>query len=177
MRIIAKHFLIAALVSIGPQYVFSQKPVADTVKNTADTTKKSAQPKKPEKPPKIKPYKEVITEKAQTKTGLFIIHKVEDSYFFELGNAVLNKKILVVSRISKAGADMRAGMSGYAGDQINETVIRFEKGPDDKIFLRKISFSEYSRDSTTSMYRAGHADWFLSRTITGGSYSSQSPIY
>src|SRR5690606_28843215 len=60
----------------------------------------------------------------------------------------------VVSRISKAGADMRSGMSGYAGDQINETVIRFEKGPEDKIFLRKISFSEYSRDSTTSMYRA-----------------------
>jgi len=34
--------------------------------------------------PGPKPYKEVITEKASTKKGLFTIHKVEDKWFFEI---------------------------------------------------------------------------------------------
>ena len=31
-----------------------------------------------------KPYKDVITEKAITKKGLFTVHKVEDKYYFEI---------------------------------------------------------------------------------------------
>ncbi len=33
-------------------------------------------------------------------------------------------------------------------------VIRFEKGPNNKIFLRNISFAEYSKDSTSPMFTA-----------------------
>lgn len=100
-----------------------------------------------------KPYKEIITEKAQTRKGLFWVHKVEDKWYFEMADSLLGRDFLVVNRISKAPIDTRAGFFGYAGDDINENVIRFEKGPNNKIFLRNISFSVYSKDSSKPMYK------------------------
>ena len=101
-----------------------------------------------------KPYKDVITEKAITRRGLFYVHKIEDKWFFELSDSALNRDILVVNRISKAPADTRSGFFGYAGDEINQSVIRFEKGPNNKVFLRKISFTVYAKDSTKPMYKS-----------------------
>ncbi|MNJ93178.1 hypothetical protein D3C87_108570 [compost metagenome] len=101
---------------------------------------------------KPKPYNQVITDKAQTRVGLIISHKIEDKYFFEVADSVLNRDILVVSRISKSSATLRDNQV-YAGDQIGSSVIRFEKGPNNKLFIRKISFRAYSPDSTSSMYR------------------------
>ncbi|WP_345955527.1 zinc-dependent metalloprotease [Mucilaginibacter sp. PAMB04168] len=100
-----------------------------------------------------KPYKSVITDKAVSRKGLFKTHKVDDKYYFEIGDSVLNRDILVVSRISRAGAEVRAA-DGYAGDQIGNTVIRFEKGPNNRIFMRKVSYRVYSPDSTKSMYQS-----------------------
>jgi Met-zincin/Domain of unknown function (DUF5117)/Domain of unknown function (DUF5118) len=101
-----------------------------------------------------KPFKDVITSKAVTDEGLFNVHKVEDKYFFEIPDTLLGREILVVNRISKAAAGMRSGFFGYAGDETGRNVIRFEKGPNNKIFLRNISFAEYSKDSTSPMYTA-----------------------
>lgn len=103
--------------------------------------------------PAPKPYAEVITEKAKTDKGLFLTHKVEDKYYFEIPDSLLGRDILVVNRISKAPAGPRAGFLGYAGDQIGENVITFEKGPNNKIFLRSNSFDEAGRDSA-GMYNA-----------------------
>ena len=123
----------------------------------------TAPPTSPTIPPSIggstfkpgpKPYKEVITDKAITKKGLFHVHRMEDKWFFELGDSVLGRDILIVNRISKAPADTRSGFFGYAGDEINENVIRFEKGPNNKIFLRNISFTVYAKDSTKPMYKS-----------------------
>ncbi|MFD1257558.1 zinc-dependent metalloprotease [Mucilaginibacter terrae] len=100
-----------------------------------------------------RPYKSVITEKAVSRKGLFKTHKIDDKYYFEIGDSVLNRDILVVNRIARAGAEVRAA-DGYAGDQIGSTVIKFEKGPNNRIFLRKVSYSVYSPDSTKSMYQA-----------------------
>ncbi len=102
-----------------------------------------------------KPYKEVITSKALSDGGLFWVHKVEDKYFFEIPDSLFNRDILVVNRLSKAAAGMRVGgFAGYAGDDISRNVIQFQKGPNNKIFLRNISFAEYTKDSTSSMYTA-----------------------
>ncbi|HUC82390.1 MAG TPA: zinc-dependent metalloprotease [Flavisolibacter sp.] len=100
-----------------------------------------------------KPYNEVITAKAKTDKGLFTTHKVDDKFYFEIPDELLGREILVVNRISKAPAGPRAGFTGYAGDQIGENVITFEKGPNNKIFLRSSSFSEAGRDSS-GMYQA-----------------------
>jgi len=101
-----------------------------------------------------KPYKDVITDKAISKKGLFTIHKVEDKWYFEIADSLLGRDILIVNRLSKAGAGMRNFFFGYAGDQIGSNVVSFEKGPNNKIFLKKISFDELSKDSTQPMYHA-----------------------
>lgn len=101
-----------------------------------------------------KPYKEIITGKAETDKGLFSVHKIEDKYYFEIGDTIFGRELLVVNRIAKAAAGMRNGFFGYAGDQVGQNVIRFEKGPNNKIFLRNVSFAEYSRDSTSPMFTA-----------------------
>ena len=56
-------------------------------------------------------------------------------------------EILVVNRLSKTQAGM-----GYGGDQIGQNVVRFEKGPNNKIFLRTISYGVYAKDSSSSMF-------------------------
>ncbi|MBL7744047.1 MAG: zinc-dependent metalloprotease [Chitinophagaceae bacterium] len=102
-----------------------------------------------------RPYKEVITNKTISDAGLFLVHKVEDKYYFEIPDSLLGREILVVNRISKAAAGMRiGGFFGYAGDNIGQNVIRFEKGPNNKVFLRSLSFAEYTKDSTSPMFTA-----------------------
>src|SRR5690606_4914987 len=70
-------------------------------------------------------YTEVITSKAKTQKGIFWIHNQQDKWYFEIPDSMFNRDILVVSRIAKSSADLRAQFYGYAGDQINELVIRF----------------------------------------------------
>lgn len=102
-----------------------------------------------------KPYKEVITSKAITDSGLFIVHKIEDKYFFEIPESLFGREILIVNRISKSAAANRiGGFLGYGGDQIGQGVVKFEKGPSNKIFLRTISYAEYAKDSTSPMFTA-----------------------
>src|SRR5215203_1864329 len=101
-----------------------------------------------------KPYKDVITDKAKTDEGLFKVHRVEDKWYMEIPDSLLNRDILVVNRISKAAAGMRNYFFGYAGDMIGSSVIRFDKGPGNRIFLKKMSYDEMSRDTSMPMYRA-----------------------
>ncbi|RFM36275.1 DUF5117 domain-containing protein [Chitinophaga silvisoli] len=113
--------------------------------NPSDSTKKSG-------PSPVKPYKEVITADMKSSKGFITVHQKEEKYFFEVPNKMMGRDILIVSRVSKASAEMRNGSSGYAGDQIGETVFRFELGPSKKLLLRRISFREYSEDSTQAMF-------------------------
>ncbi|MBL7749719.1 MAG: DUF5117 domain-containing protein, partial [Chitinophagaceae bacterium] len=140
-----KFFMLSVLV--GASTAALAQP---TVTSRPDTARR---PNGPSQGPK--PYKEVITSKAISDGGLFWVHKVEDKYFFEIPDSLLSRDILVVNRLSKAGAGMRVGgFAGYAGDDISRNVIQFQRGPNNKIFLRNISFAEYSKDSTSSMYTA-----------------------
>ncbi len=142
-------FIQAAVLATG--LVTAALAQAPTAPPKADTTRKA--PPGPLNGPK--PYKDVITAKAQTQKGMFWTHKIDDKYFFEIPDSLLGREILVVNRISKAPADLRSGgFFGYAGDQIGQNVIRFEKGPNNKIFLRTISYGEYAKDSTSPMFQS-----------------------
>jgi hypothetical protein len=138
-------------MSAGAQHKKAQLPPAEgshpAIKG-ADTSKHAAAAVV------IKPYKEVITPDMKTSSGFLTVHAKEDKYYFEIPNSIMNKDILIVNRVSKASADMRNGAYGYAGDQIGEAVYRFERGPSRKLFLRRISFSEYASDSTRSLFAA-----------------------
>ena len=150
MKNVLRFFCVLSLlssVSTFSQVKDSVKVEVKAKKDTANITKS-----KDKKPEKIQPYEKVITDKAVSDEGVITVHKVEDKYFFEIPDKSLKKDFLVVTRLTKAGAEMRSGMSGYAGDQISQNVISFEKGPQDKVFVRSISFVDYAKDSTSAMY-------------------------
>jgi uncharacterized protein DUF4953/uncharacterized protein DUF5117/uncharacterized protein DUF5118 len=143
-------FVFAGSLMMGSAQDRRQTPTR-TATPPADTSKPRPQVAIPRPGPK--PFKEVITSKAVTRKGLFTIHKLDDKYYFELGDSIMNRDILVVNRISKAPINTRAGFLGFAGDEINENVIRFERGPNNRVFLRDISYSVYAKDSTKPMYK------------------------
>jgi hypothetical protein len=101
-----------------------------------------------------KNYNSIIRSSAITRKGLFWVHKVHDSYYFEVPDSLLGRDLLVVSRIAQGAAGVRPGYSGYAGDQIGHTIIRFEKGPANKLFLRRITYEDNAGDTTNAMYDA-----------------------
>ncbi|MET0637598.1 MAG: zinc-dependent metalloprotease [Chitinophagaceae bacterium] len=141
--------MMATAVLITSSVSAQQRNKPDTAKAPSPTPAAVRPPTGP------KPYSEIITAKAVTDKGLFTVHKVEDKYYFEIGDSALRRQILVVNRISKAAAGMRSGgFFGYAGDMVGQNVISFDKGPGNKIFLRNISYAEYAKDSTSPMFTA-----------------------
>ncbi len=73
-------------------------------------------------------------------------------------DSIFNKDILIVNRISKAAAQVKPNheYAGYGADEIGESVVRFSKGGNNKLFIKKIEYSG-SRSADTSengMYRA-----------------------
>lgn len=145
--------LFCALSLMMSASAFSQQK--DSVKVDVKAKKDTVNTAKPKdkKPEKIQPFEKVITSKAVSDEGIITVHKVEDKYYFEIPDKALKKEFLVVTRLTKAGAEMRMGTVGYAGDQISQNVISFEKGPNDKVFLRSISYVDYAKDSTSAMYK------------------------
>ncbi len=95
-----------------------------------------------------KPYKDVITDKAITKKGLFTVHKVEEKYYFEIPDTLLGREILSVVRFAKVPTG-----AGYGGELANQNTLTFEKGPNNTIFLRVITLIN-TADSTQSIYKA-----------------------
>ena len=74
--------------------------------------------KSPSKKGDMKKYSEVITKDAVTDEGLFDVHKVDDTYFYEIPDEVLGKEMLLVSRISKTADNI-----GYGGEKLNTQIV------------------------------------------------------
>ncbi|MBI2729468.1 MAG: zinc-dependent metalloprotease [Sphingobacteriales bacterium] len=146
-------FLLHILMCFTPQSVSAQTKPTTPAPVTGNGTNPTGNGGTNTKPGP-KPYKEVITEKAQSRYGLLTVHKVEDKWYFEIGDSLLGRDFLIVNRISKAPVGLQSGFIGYAGDEIGENVIRFEKGPNNKFFIRTISYSVYAKDSTKPLYKS-----------------------
>ncbi len=97
----------------------------------------------------IKPYKEIITEKAKSSTGLFTVHKVDEKYYFELEETLFGREIMAITRYSK----IAGGGGVYGGELANQQVLKFEKGPENKIFIRIVTLISVA-DSNQPIYKA-----------------------
>lgn len=95
-----------------------------------------------------KAYKEVITAKAISKTGLFTVHKVEDKYYFEIADSILGREILSVVRFAKVPAG-----AGYGGEIANQQSITFERGPNNNVFLRTVTLVNQAQENQ-DIYKA-----------------------
>ncbi|MEM9547938.1 MAG: zinc-dependent metalloprotease [Bacteroidota bacterium] len=91
-----------------------------------------------DKKPKMKPYDKVITKDAQTQKGLFAVHQVDENWYFELPDSILEKEILVTSRISGFVKGLNFGGAGIKSKP--QQVIRWQK-KGKKILLRSVSYN------------------------------------
>lgn len=114
-------------------------------KKEEEKTEVTTQPEKKPTPAKDAPkaYKEVITDKAVSKTGLMTTHKVGNKYYFELPMDLLEKEIMVVSRISGYVKNMSFGGAGMKSRP--QQVIRWQK-VDDQILMRSVSYHSVANE-------------------------------
>ncbi|MEN8376304.1 MAG: zinc-dependent metalloprotease [Gemmatimonadota bacterium] len=89
----------------------------------------------------IKPYADVVPATAQTDSGMFHVHRVDEKVLFEIPNDMLDTEILLVTRIAKAAANVR-----YGGEKENTQVVRWQRMGDD-ILLRTVSHNNVADDS------------------------------
>ena len=89
----------------------------------------------------IKPFSEVITDDAEKDEGLFNVYKDDSKYFYEIPDSLLEREMLMVSRIARTADGIV-----YGGMKNNTQVLRWEKR-DKKILLRRVSFSNTASDS------------------------------
>ena len=94
----------------------------------------------------LKPYAQVITPKAKSSFGFLTVHKVDNNYFFEIPDSMLNRDILIVNRISKAPTSRQKSRVGYPGDILGSKVIRFENKDNKRILVREYSDRERSEN-------------------------------
>jgi hypothetical protein len=127
----------------------------DTIKqDTAKRETPSSVPAGNEQLSAPRNFYNLMRNRSVIRKGLFAVHQVSDNYYFEIPDSILGRDLLVVGRISQGAAGARPGYTGYAGDQIGSTIIRFEKGPGHKLFLRRITYEDQIGDTTDAMYHA-----------------------
>lgn len=100
-----------------------------------------------------KPYKEIITDKAVTQKGLFTVHRVDDKYFFEIPDSLMNREIMAVTRFVRVPANKGPGRSTYGGELTNQQTVAFEKGPSNNVFMRVITLVNVA-DTGNAIYKA-----------------------
>ncbi|MEZ2415738.1 zinc-dependent metalloprotease [Muriicola sp. E247] len=132
-KVLPKILVILLLVGYAPSteaQLFKKKKKTEVSKPEAKSKKGDPEP-----------YDKVITKDAVTDSGLFDVHKVDDSHFYEIPDSLFNREMLMVSRISKA-----ASGTGFGGGEINKQVLRWEKKPK-KVLLRVVSYDVVAADS------------------------------
>ncbi len=119
--------------------LFSESGFAQNKKKAKQKTKVALSSQKQSKSKKtIKPYKEVITSKAISQKGLLTTHKVDDTHYFEIADSLLEREILVISRISGTIQGFNFGGAGMKAR--GQQVWRWQK-KDNKLLLRSVSYN------------------------------------
>ena len=102
---------------------------------------------KKEMPAKAGPkaFSEVITKKAVSQKGVFSVHFLDDKYYFEIPDTLLGRELLAVTRFAKVAGGARK----YGGEEVNEQSLLFEKGPNQRIFMRVVTLISKADSSQT----------------------------
>ena len=148
IRLCLLSVLLIATHALSAQDVPPPTPAKqDTVAPDKAASKDAGAKKEEKKGPK--PYDKVIPDTAVSSHGLFSVHLVEDKYFLEIPDSLFGVEILSVTRLSKTPTG-----AGYGGEEANRQVIRFERGPEDKVFLRAVAYRNVSPDTLMPIYKA-----------------------
>ena len=104
-------------------------------KRNKGNTEQIVKPKPKPKKGAILAYEKVVTKEMKTDEGLFKVHSLDDTFLFEVPDSLLNREMLMVTRIAKT-----ANGIGFGGGKANTQVLRWERKKK-KILLRIVSHS------------------------------------
>ncbi|HTI93282.1 MAG TPA: zinc-dependent metalloprotease [Puia sp.] len=139
--------IVLLLLTITTAAVAQKKPVVTSWEEVAEYAKHDTTKPKPRE--KVKPYEQVITKDFTTQQGLFTVHRAHDTVYFEIPDSLLHRDLMVINRLGKGPG----GTGQYAGEELDEKTIFFEKGVDSSIIIRyDLVISE--ADSTSAIYKA-----------------------
>jgi hypothetical protein len=97
-----------------------------------------------------KAFKDLIDTSAVSQKGMISVHKMDDKWYFEIPDSLLNHDIMAVTRYSKTAA----GGGIFGGEEVNRQLIRWEKGMDNNLLLRSVTIVVTSPDSTKPIFQA-----------------------
>ena len=117
MRLVPSLLRVLALAL--PVSLVAQQPAPNRPAGGAPPGGDQPRGERPQQAEAPKPYSQVITDKATTDSGVFIIHQLGDKLFYEIPRAELDKPFLLVIRYTAAPAGTR-----YAGEEYGDRVVR-----------------------------------------------------
>ena len=126
--------------------IFAVIGTVDAQKKEKKSKKGAVVPVAPAPKPKPKkegilPYNEVVTKEFKTDEGLFKVHKNDAIYLFEIPVNLLEREMLMVTRIAKTATGI-----GFGGGEQNTQVLRWQRH-DKNILLRVVSHDIMANDS------------------------------
>ena len=139
--------IIVLLLIFSSQDIFSQSRKKRKEDKNAVT---KVEPKATDAKKEPKPYKKVIDSTAVTQKGLIDVHKIDNKYLFEIPDSILGSEIMTITRYSKTPA----GGGIFGGEEINRQVVRWEKGLNNNILLRSITYVIMSPDGDKPLAQA-----------------------
>jgi hypothetical protein len=93
-------------------------------------------------------FNKLITSEAKVYKGLINVYTLNNRYYFEIKDSILNRPVLILNRILQSSAGINKDEVGYSGEELGEYTITFNKGHGQKIDLKTLVQNERSNDST-----------------------------
>ena len=98
------------------------------------------------------PYDSVVTSEAETRSGMFTTHMIDEQLLFEIPPEMLGQDQLLVIEIAETALGI-----GYGGQAIGNGVYRWER-KGDRIMLRAVSYSAIAADGSPEAEAVGRAN-------------------
>ena len=88
-------------------------------------------------------YSDVVPASAETQSGLFDVHRVDDKLLFEIPDAVLGRDMIIMSRFAKT----QQGFSTAGANMAPNITVRWERR-NDRILIRAMSYQNIADDGS-----------------------------
>ena len=142
--------VLSQLLLVAFVFAFSLDAEAQKKKKRSKKDDKKAVAVKPKPKPKkgaIQPYGKVVTKDMKTDDGLFKVHSKDNAYLFEIPDSLLEREMLMVTRIAKTASGI-----GFGGGKTNTQVLRWQR-KDKQVLLRIVSHQVVA-DTILPVYEA-----------------------
>ncbi len=101
-------------------------------------------------------YEELLKKGGTEKSGLFIVRHIEDKWYFEVPDTLIGRYFLAVTRLTATPQNF----GKYAGEEMNEATVYFEKRDAKTMLLRAyvLSQSANEKDNISKTLKASTVD-------------------